>query len=200
MYDYIINHTLDLIFNIILNYHNSQYMPLKIKIVCFALICLLMYQTNDSFCLTPESQKILKEYQDYKESGYAPIPSKKPVTPTKSPQSSQPSNLPPQQSQNTNNTGINSNSQPWIIGLVLLVILIGGIAAITKGGGSRPWGSHHNPPSMKQLWRLREEGYRGPMPTSSRDAHNRINDIEDGGDGNYERDDDEDYDDGRNRY
>jgi len=168
------------------------------SLCCLAVICLVISPITSSFALSEESQKILNKYQDYKENGYAPVPNKKT---TNTQQISQPSKSSSQQSQqNTNNSSINLNgSQSWIIIGIVIILIIAVVAGATRGGGSsRPWGSYSNPPSSKQIWRLRQAGYRGPMPTSSRDAHERISDIDSGGDGILEEDDD--YDDRRSRY
>lgn len=170
------------------------------SLCCLAVICLVISPITSSFALSEESQKILNKYQDYKENGYAPIPNKKTAN---TQQISQPSKSSSQQSQqNTNNRSSVSldGSQSWIVIGIVIILIIAVVAGATRGGGSssRPWGSYSNPPSSKQIWRLREAGYRGPMPTSSRDAHERISDIDSGGDGMLEGDDD--YDDGRSRY
>ena len=74
-----------------------------------------------------------------------------------------------------------------IVGIIILAI----VAAAFQKRGPRVFGSYNNPPSVKQLRYLRDLGYSGPMPDSSRDAHERISDLENGGDGTF--DDDEDY-------
>jgi hypothetical protein len=155
-----------------------------------------MLPVTNSFELSDESQKILNKYQEYKESGYAPTPTK---TSTNTQQISQNSN--PSQQNINNKNGVNfEGSQSWIIIGIVIILIVAVVAGATRGGGSRPWGSYSNPPSMKQLWRLRQSGYDGPMPTSSREAHERISDIESGGDGIIERDEDDDYDVGHSRY
>ena len=159
-----------------------------------AVICLIMFQATNAFGLSEESQKILNKYQDFKETNYSPTPNKKITSSPKDIQITQPSKHTSQsttQNTNSNHSVEFDGSRALIVGGMLFVLFIGFIAVAKKGGFSpRPWGSHHNPPSMKQLRRLSQMGYEGPMPKSSRDAHYRIRDMERGGDGNYDRDED----------
>ena len=69
--------------------------------------------------------------------------------------------------------------------LALLILLVFVVIVLAKRGAFNrgPYGSYDTPVSMKQLWRLRQEGYDGPQPTSSREAHWRIRDLFRGGDG-----------------
>jgi hypothetical protein len=75
-----------------------------------------------------------------------------------------------------------------IVGIVILAIVL---TAFQKRGPSID-GSWNNPPSMKQLAILRNYGYNGPMPQSSREAWQIIDDLKHGGDGIIE-DDEDDY-------
>lgn len=156
--------------------------------VCLVVLLIALPITN-SFALTEESQRILSKYQEYKENNYAPTPNKKQpnTSPTQNSQSK--SNSP---SQIVPNVNLGSN-QIVIVAFIILVI----IAAAFAGTRKHEWGSWDHPPSMKQLAWLRNRGYGGRMPTSSRDAHKIISDIRRGGDGDYERDD---YDDRRSRF
>ena len=75
-----------------------------------------------------------------------------------------------------------------IVGIVILAIVL---TAFQKRGPV-VFGSYGTPPSGKQMRYLHSLGYRGPMPDSSREAHEIISDIENGGDGEID-DDDDDY-------
>jgi hypothetical protein len=57
--------------------------------------------------------------------------------------------------------------------VVLLVILAGATGAVKQRRST----SYNRPPSMKQLAILRNAGYDGPMPTSSREAWDIIANI-----------------------
>ena len=76
-----------------------------------------------------------------------------------------------------------------IVGIIILAIVL---TAFQKRGPV-VFGSYRNPPSAKQMRYLHSLGYRGPMPDSSRDAHEIISDIENGGDGYFDEDDEDDY-------
>ena len=75
-----------------------------------------------------------------------------------------------------------------IVGIIILAIAV---TALQKRG-SYVGGSWTNPPSMKQLAILRNYGFDGQMPTSSREAWMIIDDLKRGGDGILE-DDEDDY-------
>lgn len=74
-----------------------------------------------------------------------------------------------------------------IVGIIILAIVL---TAFQKRGPV-VFGSYRNPPSGKQMRYLHSLGYRGPMPNSSREAHEIINDMENGGDGTFEEDEDD---------
>ena len=162
-------------------------------LVLIAIIILCITCSSEAWALTDQSQKVLNNYQNYEHYGSAPATSQ-PYTPdTSSAVNAVPiqktnvqvptSTPPPTQPTTTN---VTPNPQSWIVLLVILLVIAAGAGTYKKVGG--PWGSYTNPPSMKQLAWLRNRGYRGPMPSSSRDAHYIIQDIQRGGDGNYQRD------------
>ncbi len=151
--------------------------------VCFALVFLAISPVANSFGLSEESEEILSKYQEYKENN-APIQRS---TETQIAQNSQ--------EKITNNYNKNFEVfKPLIIVAIVLVI----IAAVVTGAYKRELGSYNHPPSMKQLRWLRNSGYSGRMPTSSREAHKIISDIQRGGDGNFERGNE--YDQRRSRF
>lgn len=155
---------------------------LKSAPVCFALVFLTILPVANSFELSEESEEILSKYQEYKENN----PPIQRATETQIAQNSQ--------EKTTNNYNQDFEGfKPLIIVAIVLVI----IAAVVTGAYKKEWGSYDHPPSMKQLAYLRNIGYRGRMPTSSREAHKIISDIKRGGDGNLR---DDDYDQRRSRF
>ena len=158
---------------------------LKKASVCFVLVFLIILPVTNSFGLSEESEKILNKYQEYKESN-APTLNKR-ATETQIAQNSQ-------EKPTNNYSGNFEGFQPLVIAIVVFVIIV----AVVTGAHKVEWGSYDHPPSMKQLAWLRNMGYGGRMPTSSREAHKIISDIQRGGDGNFETDDD--YDERHSRF
>ena len=83
-----------------------------------------------------------------------------------------------------------SNSQENLSGLGTVVfagiVIMGILLVALKKRGPYVGGSWNNPPSMKQLAILRNYGYDGAMPTSSREAWLIIKNLKHGGDGRWE--------------
>ena len=87
-------------------------------------------------------------------------------------------------SQKASSNRFNQDDNSWMLAVMLIFLVFVVIVLAKRGAFNRgPYGSYDTPVSMKQLWRLRQEGYDGPQPTSSREAHWRIRDLFRGGDG-----------------
>lgn len=158
---------------------------------------------SETWALTQDSQKVLNNDHNFEQSGSTPTASQpyptnnstgeinaaqSPKTNVIPPTTSQPvysaSNL---STQSTNNPGnLKIETQPWVLALIILVIIaVAGVGVYKKRESS----SNDRPPSMKQLDWLRNRKYGGPMPTSCREAHKIISDIQSAGYDNFERDD-----------
>tara|TARA_Y100001936_G_scaffold41445_1_gene40018 strand:+ start:106 stop:876 length:771 start_codon:yes stop_codon:yes gene_type:complete len=87
-------------------------------------------------------------------------------------------------SQKTSSNRFNQDDNSWMLAVMLIFLIFVVIVAAKRGAFNRgPYGSYDTPVSVKQLRRLRNSGYDGPMPQSSREAHWRIRDLLRGGDG-----------------
>ena len=84
-----------------------------------------------------------------------------------------------------------SDAFGWAMFLGILIFSVAGLAYIIKVRGwdwGGTYGSWNTPTSSRQFWKLKNLGYDGPMPQSSRDAHYRIKDLLRGGSGHSDDD------------